>query len=120
LKFGLGDEAPGLATSSLSRRRLEFGLGVEAPERTPPEPRLRLDAGVDDDEDAGERPPESDPPTDRIDLVSRVFPLKNLIAMASRSAREGHGAIAKAPPECLPQALARPPSPSPACARNGY
>ena len=76
-----------LSTRSQSRRR--FGLGDEAPEGVPPDslPRLRSDAGVDDNEDACERSP--DPAIDRRELIlcvcSRI--------LASRSARESHGAM---------------------------
>ena len=76
-----------ISTRSLSRRR--FGLGDEATEGVPPDslPRLRSDAGVDDDEDACERSP--DPPIDRRELVLRV----SSRPLASRSARESHGAM---------------------------
>ena len=99
-----------LSTLSLCRPR--FGLSDEAPERIPRDSwlRLRTDAGVDDDEDANERAP--DPPIDRVS----TRPLASRSARESQCAMDGEGH----PLECLPQALARPPSPTPAGVENGY
>ena len=110
-RFGLGVEAPVLSTSSLSRRR--FGLGDEAPERTPQVCRLRSpclrEIARRDAEDASERSP--DPPIDLGELVLRVAARP----LASRSARESHGAMdGEGPPPNAPRhspARLRPVSP---------